>query len=84
MSKALVESEDEGWGAGEGKCHRQRERLGPGRNGGTVGGVWRGGEGPVGLEKRRRLVVGEAAVGRASCGWGAAGIESGGEATRGL
>lgn len=35
-------------------------------------------------EEEEVVVVGDAAVGRASCGWGAAGIESGGEATRGL
>lgn len=66
------------------RAEGERDRLGPGRIVGQVGGVWGVGEGPLGLEKRRRLVVGEAAVGRASCGWEAAGIESRGEATRGL
>lgn len=66
------------------RAEGERERLGPGRIVGRVRGFGGGGEGPVGLEKRRRLVVGEAAVGRALCGWETAGIESRGEATRGL
>ena len=52
--------------------------AGPGGSRGWLGGLgeWGGASGFG--EEEEVLVVGEAAVDRASCGWGAAGIESGG------
>lgn len=84
LSKALVETEGRGMGSWWREVPRaegERERLGPGRIVGPGGGSWGGWGGGRWVWRRRRLVVGEAAVGRASCGWEAAGIESRGEAT---